>query len=150
VFSVTNPKVIAELKHLAAANRGGEMAKAEAVINAARSKRSALHPYFPWDDSVAAHQHRLYIARTLLRVVVTYEKVNDKRSVACRVFVSLTRDRVNGDGGGYRVTHTVLSDPDLRAQLLDDARAEMKRFIAKYRKLTELAEVFAAMDKLLD
>jgi len=145
--TVTDEEVITELRRIAAAHGG--VAKAQAVVNAARNKRSVLHPYFDWDDSEAGESWRLHQARNLLRVVVMYEPIDEKRSVECRVFVSLTTDRDN-DGGGYRVTHTVLSDPEQRRQLLCDARSEMKRFIAKYQKLDELAKVFAAMNDALD
>jgi hypothetical protein len=142
MFPVTNPKVITELKQLAA-RHGGELPP-EVVVDAARSKRSALHSIFPWDDTVAAHQYRLHIARNLLRVVVSYEQVDKEKTIPCRVFVSLTPDRESG--AGYRVMHAVLTDAELRRQLLADALAEMKRFALKYRKLDELAGVFAAMD----
>ena len=59
-----------------------------------------------------------------------------------KVFCSLTSDRQEG---GYRVTAQVLSNAQLRAQMLEDARDEMRTFQQKYHALTELAEVFKAM-----
>lgn len=39
---------------------------AEIVLNAARPKKSILHPIFEWDESKAAEKYRLYQARLLL------------------------------------------------------------------------------------
>ena len=43
----------------------------ESVIEQARSKNSALHRHFTWDDTKAAHAYRIQQATQILRVVVT-------------------------------------------------------------------------------
>ena len=116
------------------------------VIEAARPPSSPIHSEFDWDNSVAADKWRIEQARRLLRVVVRYESPEQRR-VEARVFVSLTPDRETG--AGYRVTKTVLADPDLRRQLLADARAAMQLFIQKYRELEELTAVFDAMQEFV-
>lgn len=132
-----------ELKRLADAHGGNLQPKT--VVDSARDDESPLHGSFNWDDTSAAEQWRLQQARQLIRAVVTYEKVGSGKSVPCRVFVSLTPDREE-DGGGYRLSNSVMSDVDYRRQMLADAMAEMQRFKEKYRRLSELAKVFAAMD----
>src|SRR5215469_5515055 len=107
----------------------------EQVVEAARKKNSPLHASFEWDNTAAAQQWRLHQARQLLRVSVTFLEHDDKRTPT-KTFVSLTADR---GATGYRLMVDVLSDDERRAQLLDDARAEMKTFTAKYGKLSELA-----------
>lgn len=131
-----------ELTRLAA-EHGGEL-QPKAVVDAARSDESPLHKSFDWDDTEAAEKWRLQQARQLIRAVVIYEKVG-RQTVPCRVFVSLTPDREE-DGAGYRLAHTVMSDETHRRQMLADAMAEMQRFKEKYRRLSELARVFEAMD----
>jgi hypothetical protein len=143
---MTNPAIVAELKRLTHAN-GGEL-KPEAVVDAARSLTSPLHQQFEWDDSEAAKRYRLEQARQLIRVIITYEQIGDGKLVPYRVFVSLTPDREK-EGGGYRLATTVLSDADQRRQLLLEARDEMKRFAAKYRQLSELAQVFEAIENVV-
>lgn len=132
-----------ELERLAALH-GGEL-RADVVVNAARDETSPLHDSFEWDDSEAAEHWRLHQARMLIRAVVVYEPAKNGSMVPQRVFVSLTSDRTK-DGAGYRLTTAVLSDDERRAELLQDARAEMQCFREKYRRLTELAGVFAAME----
>jgi hypothetical protein len=133
-----------ELTRLAA-EHGGEL-QPKAVVDAARSEDSPLHKSFDWDDSEAAEKWRLTQARNLIRAVVTYETVGNK-TVETRVFVSLTPDRKE-NGDGYRLTSSVMSDEAHRQQLLTDAMGEMQRFKDKYRRLAELAKVFAAMDEV--
>lgn len=63
-----------------------------------------------------------------------------------RVWVSLKPD--SALGAGYRSMVDVLSDDDMRAQLLQDALADAALFQEKYLRLNELAEVFAAMEQV--
>ena len=130
-----------ELRKIADGNNGILMP--EAVIHAARPKDSPLHSQFEWNNSKAAHAHRLWQARHLIRVCV---EMLPKVNVPTEVFVSLRSDRENG---GYRVQAEVLSDKDMRQELLSDALAELRMFSAKYQRLKELASVFRAISGVL-
>ena len=141
----TNQAIVDELLRLTR-EHGGEL-RPQVVVDAAREESSPLHAMFDWDDSTAAEKYRLWQARTIIRVTVQYQPLGNREPVLTRVFASLTSHRE--DDSGYRVMVDVMGDVDLRAQLLADARAEMKRFAAKYRHLVELAGVFAAMDDAL-
>lgn len=132
--------VTRELRRIAKSN-GGVLQPAT-VVDAARPKSSPLHSKFEWDDSAAAEAYRIWQARQLIKVCV---EVLPGVSVPTEVFVSLSSDRCSG--GGYRVTTTVLSDAETRAELLEDALAELRIFKIKYRRLTELASVFDAIDR---
>lgn len=46
----------------------------EIVIEVAEDEDSPLHDQFPWDDAEAARQHRLDIARRLIRAIVVEDK----------------------------------------------------------------------------
>lgn len=140
---ITNVKTIAALKKLSRVHGG--LLLPEVVVAAARPVASPLHEYFTWDDTEAAEKFRLVEARRLLNVTVEYLK-HGKEETAYRVFCSLSSDRREG---GYRVTAQVMSNVQLREQLLEDAREEMKLFAKKYHALNELAEVFAAIRKAL-
>ena len=134
--------IIDALAAIAADNDG--LLQVDTVIAAARPKASPLHDRFDWDDTEAAHKWRQEQARALIRVTVKYlPSVGDN----VRVFVSLTTDQKE-DGGGYRHLVSVMTDKDQREQLLEDAHADMLRFRQKYRHLSELANVIAAMTKL--
>jgi hypothetical protein len=115
------------------------------VIAEASHPDSPLHGYFQWDDGLAAHQWRLQQARQLIRVTVE-TLPHDEPHYQVRAFISLTPDR-QLDGGGYRVMAQVLAAPSERAQMLTDALDELNRLKVKYFQLSELAGVFAAIER---
>lgn len=118
-----------------------------AVIKYARNENTALHKHFDWDDSIAGAKWRLEQARHLIRVTVMMIQPSGGQEQSIRAYVSLTSDRYK-DGGGYRATTTVLSDKDMRAQLLADALSELIAFKTKYAMLKELAGVFDAIQAI--
>lgn len=137
---MTNPKVIAVLQRIA--KKSGGVLVPEQVVEEARSPHSILHSQFCWDNDRAAKQYRIWQARVLIRTTVRYISINgDKRPV--RVFVSLTSDR-DEDGGGYRDVVAVLSNKEMRSQMLEDALNELQVFEVKYSHLKELAGIFKA------
>lgn len=112
------------------------------VVAAARDAASPLHSCFTWDDAKAAEEYRVEQARALLQVVVQWIDTGDSKRSA-KVFVSLSQDR---KVGGYRLLLDVMSDDQLREQLLADALEELNRWQAKYREVKELASIFAAIN----
>lgn len=130
------------VKELLRLKRDGVLNPAR-VVEAAKPKSSPLHECFTWDDSLAAHQHRLWEARMLIRTRVT---ILEHETTETRVFVSLSTDR--GSDGGYRELVAVLGDEDQTEQLLQDALEELEIFRAKYSKLKKLAGIFEALDKV--
>lgn len=135
-------KVIAELKRIARANGG--LLQPDVVVSEARPASSPLHSRFEWDNSVAGQQYRLWQARQLIRVSVEVLQGTDEMT---DVFVSLTTDREK-ESGGYRMVVDVLTNAQMRAQMLADALEELATFREKYRQLKELAAVFAAIKKV--
>jgi uncharacterized protein YpbB len=133
-------RIISELKRLADAHDG--LLSPEAIVEAARPVSSPLHSRFEWDNSAAARKYRIWQARQLLKVCVEVVP-NTKHST--NVFVSLTSDRKDG---GYRMVTEVLTDAQMRRQMLSDALAELELFRNKYRELKELVVVFAAIRKV--
>lgn len=133
-----------ELERIRVSNKG--LLTTHAVVKNARNKKSILHSQFEWDDSIAGHKYRLDQARHLIRVhVELYEDV----SSPVRAYVNLTTDRYDrSKGGGYRSIGDVMNNRQWRAQLLSDAAAELLVFKSKYQCLTELNEVFAAIEKV--
>jgi len=118
----------------------------EDVIKRAQDPESPLHERFQWDDTEAAYQYRLYQARQLIRVCVKVVAEADEDK-PLRVYVSLLPDR-RQEGGGYRTLEDVLESADLREQLLEQATHDFRRWEEKYRRLQELAQVFAAMRRV--
>lgn len=134
-------KIAAELRRIAKRHHG--VLQPEDVVSAARDKKSPLHSRFEWDDNEAARNYRIWQARQLIRVCV--EQLPGIKAPS-EVFVSLSPDRYSQ--GGYRVVTDVLSDKQMREVMLEDALAELEIFRLKYRRLTELVEVFSAIKKV--
>lgn len=134
-----NP-VIIELKRIA--KEHGGILRPETVVEEARPKSSPLHKRFTWDNNKAAHEYRIWQARQLIRVVV--EPIAGAKG-RHEVFVSLTSDRKDS---GYRVMTEVLSDAQMRRQMLEDALRELDIFQRKYSRLRELSAVFAVIRKI--
>ena len=131
-----------ELHELAAISKAEGLLRAQSVVEHARASTSALHRHFTWDDTQAAHEYRLEEARRLIRCAVALLPSVD---VEYRAFVSLMSDRVR-PGGGYRVTTNVLTDDARREELLLQALQQFERLRLRYKELTELTPVFAALD----
>lgn len=125
---------------LALKTKDGLIIPEQAVSWAAKNPASKLYQSLEWDDATAGHQFRLWQVRRLVSIYV----VNDEGH---RSVVSLSVDRTK-PGGGYRDLNDVLPVADLRNILLQDALAELERVQQKYERLSELAEVWAAKDRV--
>lgn len=118
---------------------GGVLQPEAAVQWAEKNKKSALHHALEWNDKKAGHQFRVWQIRQLISVHIR----NDH---GIREVVSLSIDR-NSDGGGYRELTAVMSTKKLRDILLNDALQELERVRLKYERLTELANVWSAIEQ---
>jgi hypothetical protein len=115
------------------------------VVEYARNPDTALHTRFEWDNGEAAEKYRLWQARQVIRLELTITPLSEESPKEIRAFVSLQADR---GSGGYRTILDVLSNDDLRGQLLEEARRDMRIFRKKYNTLNELASVFSAMEEV--
>jgi len=128
------------------ANANGGLLKPQAVVDAAEPEDSPIHGWFTWDDSEAARAWRVEQARQLIQVTVTILDRPKGEPVTVRALVSLPSDRK--DEGGYRLTAAVVSDADMRAEMLTDALGELERIKHKYATLKELVPIFEALDRV--
>jgi hypothetical protein len=123
----------------------GETLHPDSVVKHAADPNSALHARFTWDNDRAAHLHRLEEARALImRVRVQIQPRPTDPPIAVRAFVSLGNDRIAG--GGYRTIEAVMSDPQLRSEMLRTALMELRVLQTRYQHLSELAQVFAELE----
>ncbi len=130
-------EIQAELERIRLCNDG--ILRPTDVVETAKDPDNILHDQFTWDDKEAAHQHRLQQARQLIRICV--ETVP---SISAPVRAYLNPAPKKGDEG-YRTYNDVMSSDVMRAQMLTQAKNDMKLFEAKYRQLEELADVIQAM-----
>ncbi len=122
---------------------------AEQVLSAACKRSSPLHRAFDWDDASAAHEHRLSTARLILRSLRYEVRLTPSGPMrVCRYFVGLNSQPKEER---YVTFARIMSDKDLRAEMLDQLKRELKSFAernADFRGERALKEVFRAIDKL--
>lgn len=112
-----------------------------ALVDASRPEDAPLHAAFEWDDAIAAERYRETQARYIIRSV---EVVTHGSKEPVRAFVSVT----TGRSEPYTTIEHIMARSDSRALLLEQAHRELNVFRRKYGQLSELAEVFEAIDGL--
>lgn len=131
-------------------SKNGGVLTAGMVVEKARAKRNPLHKQFEWDNDAAAEEYRLEQARSMLRAIhVTYEEAPSLAPQ--RVYVTTTEPAVKDNPARkvYRSVDEVLADPVARDELLGNAIREAISFRRKYNALSELSQVFQAIDDLM-
>ena len=118
----------------------------ENVLNKARDEGTELHKCFEWDNSVAGEKYRLIQARDIIRhfVIVTPDEPEDEEPIKVRSYQITTTRNV------YEPTRVFLQKPDEYSALLKRAKDELESFKRRYKMLTELEEVFEAIDSFIE
>ena len=120
----------------------GDSFSPEQIVEAAREESTELHKCFTWDDTVAAESWRRHQARMLVAQLVIKTETTDREPVAVRVIASTaTRNE-------YKPVVKLIETDQGYADLLARAINELKAFQQKYKTITELREIFAAIDEL--
>lgn len=120
----------------------GETFTPAMIVEAAREEGTELHKCFTWDDTVAAQKYREHQARMLVASLVIKTETSDKEPVAVRVIASTA---IRNE---YKPVVKLLEVEQDYANLLARAINELKAFQQKYKAITELREIFAAIDEL--
>ena len=114
------------------------------LVEASRDEAAPLHKAFEWNDEEAARRYRETQAGYIIR---SLEVVLVDKGEPVRAFFPIT---INSTSNGYTSIETIISDYDAKQALLESALAELSSFRRKYKRLTELDSVFAAIDTLFD
>lgn len=139
-----NDKLALELESVRIKNDKKLLVPSE-VVEFARDENTELHKHFEWDDAKAAHQYRIWQARQIIASVQSKEYENQ----IVQGYYSLPQDRVNPNGG-YRSINEILSNDELRKQLLESAKKDADLFRKKYIILKELTPIFNSFDKVFN
>lgn len=116
------------------------------LVNVSRDEDAPLHGMFTWDDSVAAEKWRMHEARHIIHCLVTVVGDNAEHVEPVRAFVSI---RSEDEKPRFERIDYVLRNATSRNAMLHDARMDALTFRKKYGHLSELAEVFKAMDEFV-
>lgn len=110
------------------------------VLEKAKDETTELHKCFEWNDSIAAEKYRLEQAKNIIRMLV-YEKETKEQQVV-RYYAKTETKHV------YQPTKQFLVQEDEYQGLLRRALAELEAFKNKYHTLTELENIFEAMEMI--
>jgi len=111
----------------------GEL-KASMVVEYARDNTTELHGHFEWDDSKAAHEHRLWQARKIIRNVRFIEHDGRRETIVHVPSFSDERE------GSYLVACEVISDDEKYSRALHDAMQRLNAASAGVRELQRLRD----------
>jgi len=121
----------------AAANRIAEIddgkLSPESVVRDAKKRSSPLHKFFEWDDSKAAHEHRIYQARELIRSITVFSSSTEIEIKAPKY---VHDPRVEGQG--YIELAKVRNDRDHAHEVM---LQELGRVKAALSRANEIAKV---------
>lgn len=121
-----------------------------ALVDVSRPEDAPLHGQFEWNDTKAAEKYRETQAQYIIRHI---EVVPESTKTPTRAFVSIEVAPEKSEHGKsehfYHSITEVMSDVDMRQQLLSQAFVDFAVYRRKYSSLTELANVFAAFDRLV-
>ena len=113
------------------------------LLIAAEDSEAELHKCFTWDDSKAAHMHRLSEARSLVRSVVVIDEAPDREPIEYRAFEYVIVQPENEEQKPTRVfvsTASALTDPDMRKQVLGEIKQAIGELSHKAKVYRYLAE----------
>ena len=124
----------------------------ERLVDVSRPVTAPLHNEFEWNNDVAAEKYRNEQARQIIKNIVRVEiseEAGEPKPIKCwvnseRAFVP-TDERLHR----YVTLEAALTNQDWRKNLIETAKRDMRSFIAKYRRLTELANIIDEMNNFL-
>lgn len=118
----------------------------DSVVAHAAQENSPLHEYFEWDDSKAAHAHRLDQARSLI-TSVKVEVRTEHRTISAVAYV---RDpSVPPNEQGYVSVTKLRSEYDLAREAVVDAFSQARALIERARSLSAVLSVEEDVDRIV-
>lgn len=116
----------------------------EMVWKAAEDPGSPIHDDFEWNERKAAENHWKERARNLVNHIVVVRVQQEPADEGMRAFVSII---VSEKKRAYVDIGTVRSDEEMRQCLIKDILAKLNAFKKRYAQITELDEIWAAIEK---
>ncbi len=119
---------------------------AEAVVDQARKKSSPLHNLFEWDDEKASEMWRFQQARVLINEVKVI--VEDKEYYAFEnISVQVEGEEPRRE---YFERSEIMSNEDLRKQIVAKALEQLMYWKEKYRQYNEFTSIVKEIDSFTE
>lgn len=125
----------------------GDKFEPQAVVEAARPKRSPIHDLFDWDDSEAAELWRKSQARNIVNHLEIVVVTEDGRTTT-KAFHSVTVQIEEAPTRNYASITAIRKDSGLSQQVVNRALRELNAWKLRYSDYQRIfGPVFAAIDK---
>lgn len=104
------------------------------VVDAARSVNSPLHPYFEWNDKIAADEFRLWRARDMMgSIKIKFTEPDDPGEIKEARAFQVTRVAPHeSEPRKYRTFEVLHGDTAFAAQMMESAYADIIMWRRKY------------------
>jgi hypothetical protein len=115
------------------------------VVKAAYDEDNPLHDYFEWRDDVAAHQHRLAVARSLIREVRYQVMDTTNRNVSVVNYL-----HIPGNQQGYIPLSAASRNRKLSTEIMMSELSRCESAITRARDIADVLELRQELDALLE
>lgn len=132
------------------ANKNAGDLRPEAVVEAARTKRSPLHEFFEWDDSTAAHEYRLDQARHLIRSIEVVTVDDGDRVNAFHNVVVKTDEDDENRSRAYVTLQRAMNDDDLKEQVIRTLYGQAQSFLRQAKAFERHAKDFEPVVRAIE
>jgi len=125
------------------------------IIDDAHSDESPLNEYFEWDNEKAGWKYRRHQAQMLL-CSIEVKIINPNRETEeytrafhpVKITVQESKDTKPYEISTWTNKTRILSEPELRKQIIGKAMDELNMWRARYDQYTELSTVFDAIQQV--
>jgi len=125
---------------------------AERLLEAASKKTNPLHDLFEWNDSLAAHNYRLQQARVFInevKVIIENKEYYAFENVKVSVFGRENNsENLHKTERVYKPVMEILSNEELRQQIINSALKHHEYWEAQNEKYSELSPIIKAAKKV--
>ena len=127
----------------------------ESFLEHAKKKSSPLHGLYSeeqWDDTYAAHQYRLHMARCIInevKIIIEQTEVYAFENVKVSISNPVSEDIANASERRYVSTVNILNDSELKKQIVASAINSLKYWKTKYQFYSEFKGLIKSIDKFI-
>ena len=123
------------------------------LVEKAVAEASPIHHLFEWDDTEAAKEYRLAQARFMIRtvkleIVRRNQGAKEISIETTRAYVSPPSIRGNTGKQSYVSLKSAMENEELRMELLERAKIELKGIRNRFKQLNELSTVWDVIEKV--
>lgn len=123
---------------------GEDGCTAEQLVFKARPKRSPIHRYFEWDDTIAANAYREKQARDYLGAIeIVY--VRNETPEHTRAYHNVVVGRNGESERAYVPARVVWKQEELAYQVVSKARRELESWTDRYREYSAQHDEIGAL-----